>query len=493
MRAHKKTIKPLIFMNSFASDRSERHHTRKMAALIAATAFMEHLDATVITTSLPIMAKSFAIQPQDLSMGVSAYILALIVGLPASGWLAKRFTARRVLASAVCLFIVASLLCALSQTLTHFVLARLLQGLAGSMMVPVGRAIVLSRTDKSDLVAVISVLVWPGLIAPVIGPVIGGFISQYLSWHWIFLLNFPLGLIALFFIFKWIPIDEIDKQKFDLIGYIIFSSGLLLFVYGLERITQYSLSFQISLMIIFIGILLIILSVYHLLHTKSPLFSLDAFSKKTFRVASFGGSLFRIALSSAPFLLPLMFQVAFGWSAVMAGSLLLVLFVGNIAMKTMTTQIMRWFGFKNVLLVNGILVALSFFLCAFFTAEDSLVWIASVLFFSGATRSVQFTTFNSITFAEIDKKEITSANVVNTICQQLNSVLGIVCSALFLYIASLLHGNDGINLTLDDFKLAFIFIGMLPVIALLSCFTLPKGIGDNVTGYRPKNKNIDRI
>lgn len=459
------------------------NHIRKMAILVAATFFMENLDATVITTAIPAMAKSFLTNPQDLSIGISAYMLALTIGLPASGWIANRFTAYRVFSISIILFMLASILCALSTNLTMFTIARLIQGLGGSLMVPVGRTVVLSRTEKQHLVSTISILVWPGLIAPLMGPIIGGFFAQYLTWHWIFILNIPLGFIALFFAHHLLPKELPEKRSFDIVGFIACGLGLLLFVYGLEMVSHSNSRLWLALGTSFAGCLILIFAYYHLTHTQYPLISLYAFSKRTFRMTFFGGSLIRMGLNSAPFILPLMFQVGFGWSPLTAGSLLLSLFAGNIIFKTINTPLIHKFGFRKILIVNGLLLSFSFVLCALFTPKTPIIWIILVLFFSGGTRSIQFTTITTLSFSEIEKNEMQSANILSTLFQQLNNVLGIVLSALFLFIASSYNGHN--QIMVEDFRLALFMVAGMTLLAMIDFITLPKNAGNNLNEKKP--------
>lgn len=459
------------------------NHVRKMAILVAATFFMENLDATVITTAIPAMAKSFLTNPQDLSIGISAYMLALTIGLPASGWIANRFTAYRVFSISIILFMLASILCALSTNLTMFTIARLIQGLGGSLMVPVGRTVVLSRTEKQHLVSTISILVWPGLIAPLMGPIIGGFFAQYLTWHWIFILNIPLGFIALFFAHHLLPKELPEKRSFDIVGFIACGLGLLLFVYGLEMVSHSNSRLWLALGTSFASCLILIFAYYHLTHTQYPLISLYAFSKRTFEMTFFGGSLIRMGLNSAPFILPLMFQVGFGWSPLTAGSLLLSLFAGNIIFKTINTPLIHKFGFRKILIVNSLLLSFSFVLCALFTPKTPIIWIILVLFFSGSARSIQFTTITTLSFSEIEKNEMQSANILSTLFQQLNNVLGIVLSALFLFIASSYNGHN--QIMVEDFRLALFMVAGMTLLAMIDFITLPKNAGNNLNEKKP--------
>jgi len=301
--------------------------------VVAATFFMENLDATIITAVLPQMAHDFGVVPSRMSVGISAYLLALAVFIPVSGWMADRFGPRRIFTSAIIVFTIASLLCGLCTDLWQFTAARLLQGLGGAMMVPVGRLVVLRQTEKKDLVGAIAILTWPGLAAPIIGPPVGALITSYLSWHWIFFINVPLGIIALAVALKLIHTPGHGPRPLDVPGFITSGVGFSLLMLGLEMASQNPFNLPVTVGALAIGTVLLAWSVRHMLRTKHPLIDLSVLRIPTFAVMARGGSLFRIAISTAPFLVPLMLQLGFGFSSVTTGWMLLALFAGNLAMK----------------------------------------------------------------------------------------------------------------------------------------------------------------
>ena len=329
---------------------------------------MENLDGTVIATALPQMGRSFHVSPVDLNMGMTAYLLMLAVFIPISGWFADRFGARTVFISAIAVFTVSSILCGFSKGLWEFTLARVVQGIGGAMMVPVGRLVVLRTTEKRDLMRAIAYITWPGLVAPVVGPPIGGFITTYVSWHWIFFLNVPLGIIGMALAALWIVnVKEDDVKPFDWLGFILSGSACTTFMYGLELIGRENSSWRASSLFVACGCILGAFAVRHIRKAVAPVIDLAALKIKTFAVVIWGGSLFRIAISVSPFLLPLMFQIGFGLNAFQSGLLMLGLFVGNLGMKTVTSPVLRQFGFRNVLLINGTISALAILACAALT------------------------------------------------------------------------------------------------------------------------------
>jgi EmrB/QacA subfamily drug resistance transporter len=456
---------------------------RGVAWLVAGAFFMENLDATVITTALPEMARSFGVRPADMSVGMSAYLLALAVFIPISGWVADRYGPRKVFGGALALFTIASILCGLSQTLGQFTAARILQGLGGAMMVPVGRLVVLRTTQKKDLIQAIAIITWPGLAAPVIGPLVGGIITSYVSWHAIFLLNVPLGLIALALTLRLIRGEPGGRRPFDGVGFVLTGVGCSVLMYAMDLCGELTVSVPLVLGLVSLGVAALALSIRHLRRTPHPLVDLSAMRYPTFAVTMFGGSLFRISIGSAPFLLPLMFQVGFGMSPVQAGALMLALFAGNLAMKPATSWVMRTFGFRRVLVVNGFLVAVGFALCAVLTA-DTPFWVgAAVLFICGMCRSMQYTALNTLGFADVPSASMTGATTLFSACQQLNAGIGIAFGAIALRSAEWLTGHAPAAPGPLQFRVALLIAAALALAAIVDSVRLRADAGASLSGH----------
>src|SRR5215469_5297605 len=350
-----------------------------VAILVAVAFFMENLDGTVIATALPQMGKSFNVNPVDLNIGMTAYLLMLAVFIPISGWVADRFGARSVFVSAIAVFTASSILCGLSHGIWTFTGARIIHGIGGAGMVPVGRLGVLRTTEKHNLIDAITFIVWPGLIAPVVGPPVGGFITDNLSWHWIFFLNVPLGIIGMALSWRMIPnLRDEHVKPFDWIGFALSGSACVSFVYGMELVGRETAAWQPTVAYLVAGCVLGVLAVLHLLRAPAPLLNLGLLKIKTFAITLQGGSLFRIAISVSPFLLPLMFQVGFGLNAFQSGLLMLGLFTGNLSMKTVTTPVLRRWGFRTVLTTNGILNAICIASCALLFPQTPRIIILAV-------------------------------------------------------------------------------------------------------------------
>nr|WP_276583346.1 MFS transporter [Pseudomonas sp. RIT-PI-S] len=452
-----------------------------LALLVAAAFFMDNLDATVIVTALPAMARSFGVEAVDLNVGITTYVLTLAVFIPASGWVAERFGHRRVFMAALLLFTLASVLCASCQALWQFVLARALQAVGGAMMVPVGRLAVLRNTEKRHLLGAIALITWPGLVAPVLGPPLGGFITSYASWHWIFLLNLPLGALALACAWRWMPasVAEADHQPFDWLGFAYCALGCAGLVHGLERVGKLPADLQGY---VWLGVSAVVLwrLQRHLRKAAAPLLRLEALRTQTYAVTIGGGSLYRAMVSTAPFLLPLMFQLAFGLEPLVSGLLVLALFAGNIGMKPMTSAILKRLGFRTTLLGSIGVLAATTFACAGMTVATPLWAIVPVLVISGMARSMGFTAYHSLAFADVPAPLMTSANTLFSMTQQLAFGLGIALAVILLRAAQGILGVGSAQPT--AFHLAFVAVGLLTLAAAVDVWKLPANAGAKVAG-----------
>jgi EmrB/QacA subfamily drug resistance transporter len=456
-----------------------------IAILVAGAFFMENLDGTIIATALPQIGRSFHVNPVDLNIGMTAYMLMLAVFIPISGWFADRFGARTVFVSAIAVFTLSSILCGLSNGLWQFTASRIMQGIGGAMMVPVGRLVVLRTTEKRNLMQSITYITWPGLVAPVVGPPVGGFITTYASWHWIFFLNVPLGLLAIVLAAMWVTNSREEQPKpFDWLGFVLCGTACVTFMYGLELIGRQDTQWLTALLFLACGGVLGTLAIFHFRSAPAPVIDLVSLKMKTFAITVWGGSLFRIAISVSPFLLPLMFQVGFGLNAFQSGLLMLGLFAGNLGMKTITTPVLRRFGFRSVLIVNGILTAILMLGCAALTPHTPRIVILAVLFVNGLCRSMQFTSLSTIAFADIPKAQLSSATSFSSMVTQLSMGTGVAAGAIALRFAAILNKHSGGIPTIADFHVAFILVSILTLLAVIDCFTLDPDSGAEVSGHR---------
>ncbi|MCT9871615.1 MFS transporter [Paenarthrobacter aurescens] len=452
----------------------------RLALLVAATFFMEFLDGTILTTAIPSIASDFRVAPADINITMTAYLVTVAMGIPLSSWLAERFGARRIFCLAISVFTIASLFCAISTDLTMLTLSRVAQGMGGAMMVPVGTLVVLRGTPKSELLRATAYLVWPGLLAPVLAPMVGGALTTFLSWHWIFIINVPLGLAAFIAALRLVPRTQFDgKRRLDWFGLLLTTLGVGALVVGLETLGGHA-SNVLAVAVVTAGVLSLAGAVWWMSKAKVPLFNLSVFGTRTFRATSTGGFIYRLTISSVPFLLPLMFQDGFGWDPLKAGVMVAAVFVGNIGIKPATTPLIRSFGFKPVLVFASFASAVTFALCAFLDAQTPEPLIFALLLLSGAFRSIGFSAYASVQYADIVPGQLPSANAISATLVQLSAAAGIAVGALFLRLFETtdVFGPDQVA----AYKGAFIAMAVLMLISTVDSLTLHRHAGAEVSG-----------
>jgi EmrB/QacA subfamily drug resistance transporter len=449
--------------------------------LIVATAlFMENLDGTVIATALPAMAADLHEDPVALKLALTSYLLSLAVFIPLSGWMADRYGARKVFRAAIFVFTLGSIFCGVSSTLTEVVLSRIAQGLGGAMMVPVGRLVLLRTAPRHELVRALAYLTVPALIGPAIGPPLGGFIATYFHWRFIFWINAPIGLLGMALVTRFIPdLREEQTWPLDMKGFVLSGFGLAALIFGLSFVGRdYAPSF-VTIALILSGAVSLAAYVRHARVTPYPIIDLRLMRIPTFHAAILGGFVFRIGLGAIPFLLPLMLQMGFGMTAFQSGSLTFVSAIGAIAMKTTAQPILRWLGFRRVLMLNALISVGFFFGMGFFTAATAHWVIIATLLAGGFFRSLQFTALNAIGYADIDRSDMSRATSFSSVAQQLSLSAGVAVGAAALEAVRGLHGGGALRA--EDFPLAFFIVAAFAAASAFFFWRLPADAGVELT------------
>ena len=460
--------------------------TRVTPLILAVALFMEQMDSTVIATSLPAIAADIGSEPIALKLALTAYFVALAIFIPISGWMADRFGAKNIFRLAIFVFMLGSLACSFSYSLETFVASRFFQGIGSSMMTPVGRLLLVRTTPRNELVAAMAWLTVPALVAPVTGPLIGGFLTTYLSWHWIFWINIPIGIagIILSGIFLQVP-DERTPRPVDIVGFFIAAVAFAGTVFGLSVISLPALPIIYGYMTLAIGVTAALLYLLHARRTEYPLLDPKLFRHPLFRSSITGGSLFRIGVGAMPFLLPLMLQLAFGLNPFQSGAITFIAAIGAIISKFIVEKIFARFGFPRVLSLAAVLGGALIAAQGLFTAETPALAMMVILLAGGVLRSIFFTGSNAIGYADVSDEEASQATAIVAVAQQLSVAFGVAVAGAILEVTSALSGG---HLTLVNFQLAFFIVGGLSALAGLVYFRLPHDAGSNVSGHKAIDK-----
>jgi EmrB/QacA subfamily drug resistance transporter len=464
--------------------------TKIVAMIVSSAVIMQQLDSTVVTTALPQMAISLHTDPVRLSVAVTAYILSLAVFIPVSGWAADRFGGRNVFRAAIALFTLGSILCGLSGNTIELTAARVLQGLGGSMMVPVGRLVLFRSIDKAAMIGIMAYLQVPAQLGPVLGPPIGGFITSYFSWRWIFLVNVPLGIlgIVLVTIFFDNPKEEGPPRPLDWLGFTLTGAALFCIMNGIESIGRGHGDVAEVIGLFVLGAVLGALALRHLRRTPHPVLDLSVFRIPTFRTSITGGSLFRAGAGTLVFLLPLLLQVVFGMSAVASGSITFASAVGSMTMKATARPILKLFGFRRVIVVNSVISAAAIAMCALFTAATPVTVIFTTLLVAGFFLSLQFTATQAMGYADVEQQQLSTATSIASMTQQLSRGFGISFVAALLHLSLGWRGASA--LSTFDFKVAFAGAAVMALLCLPFGLFLHPDAAAEVSGHQPKSAEV---
>lgn len=441
------------------------------------------MDSTVIATSLPAIAADIGTSPIALKLALTAYLVSLAIFIPISAWMADRFGAKLVFRSAIGVFVLGSIGCAASGSLGEFVLARFVEGMGGAMMTPVARLVLVRATAKRDLVSAMAWLTMPALIGPLVGPPVGGFITTYFSWHWIFLINVPIGAIGIWLAGRFLPdIEPTGARSLDVIGFLLAGVAASGVVFGLSVVSLPALPPAVGLATLLFGLAAGLLYIRHARRKLNPILDLRLFRKPVFRLAVIGGSVFRVGSGATPFLLPLLFQLGFGMTPFESGMLTFASALGALAMKFLAPVTLRAGGFRNVLVMASVLSGVFIAANAFFTPETPHGVIIAVLLGAGFLRSMFFTSTNALVFADIDERDAGQATAISAAMQQISIAIGVAVAGGILDGMTFLTGEPIGGPA--SFSIAFLTVGTITMISVVPALLLPKDAGRSVSGHQ---------
>jgi EmrB/QacA subfamily drug resistance transporter len=455
--------------------------------IVACALFMQNLDTSIINTALPSIAISFHDNPVRLSLAVTAYMLSLAVFIPISGWIADRYGAASVFRAAIGLFTVASMACGLCNSTPELTAARILQGVGGAMMVPVGRLVILRSIDRTELVRAISYLTTPAILGPILGPPVGGLITTYLSWRWVFYLNVPVGILGIVLVSVFIDdLKPLSTPPLDWKGFVLTGVSLTCLMYGFDLIAHPGIGAAVIVLVLLVGALVGWAALRHARRHEAPLIDLTLLRIGTFRANMTGGSLFRMTAGTMPFLLPMMLQVGFGMSAFSSGLVTFAGGLGSFFNKMTTGPILRRWGYRSVFILNAAIAAAFIGVCGFFTAATPVLIMFPILAIGGFFRSLQFTALNSMVFADVPSDKMSGATSLSSMIQQLTNGLGIAFAAIVVHLIHEVHLGAAAPLAAVDFRWAFVAVAIFSLGSIYYFRLMDPAAGAAVTGHRPR-------
>ena len=454
--------------------------TRLISLAVASALLMEFIDSTALSTALPTLARAFSVDPIHLKLALTSYILALAVFTPASGWAAERFGARRVFMTAMVVFLTGSALCGLSRNLDALVASRIVQGIGGAMMTPVARLIVVGSTPKDKLIRAMGWFTMPALIGPLIGPPLAGLVLTVADWPWILYLNLPIGLLGMTAVMRFVPKSQPNKEmgRFDTLGFLLSAlaiSGLVVVAEtaGLSLLPWWG---QVTVLVLALGSGWLYLRKAKV--TPKPILDLGLLKYRTFRASLLGGAFVRLGIGASPFLMPLLLQVALGWSPLKASAVTLGSGVGVLIARPFAAAGLKRFGFRTSLAVFVAATAILTAAPGFFTVATPMALMIGTLFLAGFARSNQFIAANTIAYADVPQPKIAAASTLAAVAQQVGLALGVSFGGLMLHLAR----GHGAHLTPDRFTWPFVAVGVVTLLALPVYLRLDRDAGSELSG-----------